>query len=219
MVAMTALGISGTARAETYVPMGTLEASCTQDGVEVELDGQPWFTCPGTQKKDVSAGPHAVVGDRVDYLPVREKPFVPENGVAHVDISVVALDRPVVVEHRFPRWLPWSVGCGGIVLGAVGVLLVINAADRMNEYDQAVASQCAVTGCDLATMDQLGLTDIRESAELRNALGIVSMFAGAAVLVTGVVLYVTNKPVRQVPSVAIAPGGGGGMTATAGWRF
>src|SRR5690606_37398674 len=38
--------------------IGNVEASCDQDGVQVLLDGKPWFQCPGTQKLRVMAGEH-----------------------------------------------------------------------------------------------------------------------------------------------------------------
>jgi len=48
--------------------IGTIEATCSQPNVRIQLDGKPWFQCPGTQKTRVLAGEHALVGDRDGYI-------------------------------------------------------------------------------------------------------------------------------------------------------
>lgn len=219
VVAISVLAASVTVRAETYVPLGTLEVSCAQPGVTIEIDGQPWFACPGTQQKMLSSGPHSVVADREGHLPHRQNAFVPENGVERIDIRpLLPIDRPVVVEHRFPRWLPWTVGGAGLGIGIVGALVGVLAVDEMNSYDQAVASECGVGGCDFSDPQYQHLIDRRDKAETLDVTAKVMVVGGVAVLATGIVLLVMNKPVRQVPTVGVTATAGGG-TAQLGWRF
>jgi hypothetical protein len=138
---------------------------------------------------------------------------------------VAADDAPAAqsftYERRFPTWVPWTVaGAGAVTLG-IGVLLQLNANDLMHQYDQDVASMCAVTGCDFGNPQpgspEERLVELRDRAESRNKLSIVTLGVGAVTLATGVVLLALNGPRRR--PIVNANVGANGATATVGWSF
>lgn len=216
-LALGSLVVASPAAAETYEPAGRIEVTCTQPGVRVLLDGIPWFACPGSQSRVASPGEHEVHGEGTGYLPATQRLLVSENGAARTDVQLRPLDRPIVVEHRFPTWLPWTLIGTGATGSLAGVLVRRHGNQLMDDYERQVAMQCAVTGCTAEQLETLGLTDLRERAESRKTLGSAVALGGLAVIATGIVLQLVNRPVRQV-NVAVLPAAGG-ATAHASWQF
>lgn len=135
--------------------------------------------------------------------------------------KMVETNEQLVISYRWPRWIPWSVFGGGLGVAGIGLLVEWAAISDANEYDQAVASTCAVNGCNLTnpqTPEEKALNDLRDRAETRNTIATVVLVAGAATLVTGVVLLVLNKPIARKVTVDVVPAPGG-ASASVGWRF
>jgi hypothetical protein len=133
--------------------------------------------------------------------------------------TALAANEKIVTSWRWPRWIQWSVFLGGVGVTAFGGLLKFDASSQMDNYDQAVASQCAVNGCNLANPQtdlEKNLVAQRENAESRRTFAHITLLAGGATLVTGIILMVLNHPVAKVVQVVPAQGGG---TATVGWQF
>lgn len=129
------------------------------------------------------------------------------------------------VEYRWPRWIPWTVFGAGLAGGVFGVLLQIDARDRMTDYDRSVAAACSVNGCNFQNPmteqeRQLvaELNEQRESAERRNTISVVTLAGAGAALVTGVVLVVLNRPTLRAVKVDVTPVQGG-ATGALGWQF
>jgi hypothetical protein len=140
-------------------------------------------------------------------------------------VELVPTNERLVITYRWPRWVPWTVLGSAVAVGGLGVLVQFSAEDMMNQYDQRVASSCAVNGCNFedpqtpaeqALVDDLNAT--RESAERRDRIGFVMILGASAALVTGVVLVVLNRPQRHVLKMDLVPAPGG-ATATVGWHF
>lgn len=135
--------------------------------------------------------------------------------------KMVETNEQLVISYRWPRWIPWSVFGGGLGIAGIGLLVEWVAINDANNYDQAVASMCAVNGCNLTnpqTPEERALNDLRERAETRNTVAAVVLVAGAATIVTGVVLLVLNKPIARKVTVDVVPAPGG-ASASVGWRF
>lgn len=158
-----------------------------------------------------------------------EAPMPPEPATATTttteDVVLVPTNERLVITYRWPRWVPWTVVGGAVALGGLGMLVNFSANSMMNEYDQRVASECAVNGCNLddpqtpaehAVADDLN--SLRESAERRDRIGLVMIVGAGAAVITGVVLVVLNRPQRHVLKLDLVPAQGG-ATATVGWRF
>jgi hypothetical protein len=140
-------------------------------------------------------------------------------------VEMVPTNERLVITYRWPRWVPWAVFGGGVAAGALGLVFEFNAASMMNEYDQRVASSCAVNGCNLdnpqtPAEQELAdsLNDQRDTAERRQKIGFATLLVGGATVVTGIVLLVMNRPEAHVLKVDLVPTQGG-AAASASWRF
>jgi hypothetical protein len=140
-------------------------------------------------------------------------------------VQLVPANERLVITYRWPRWIPWTVLGGGAALAGIGLAFNFSGSSRMNDYDQRIASSCAVNGCNLSNPQTPAeqafaaeLNDLRESAETRQTIGLVTLLAAGAGLVTGVVLVVLNRPEAHTLKVDLVPQQGG-ATATVGWHF
>lgn len=206
--------------------IGEIEVSCKQDGAKLTFDGQSFIDkCPGTEKRRVAPGQHSVVATKEGFL-TKEMPVIVIGGKQQsVNVELVPLDKAAKVVHRWPTWIPWVVFGGGLAVAGFGVLVELDARDRMNEYDQRVASSCAVNGCNDAMLTELGLKDARQSAETRDKIAISVISVGAVGAAIGGVLLFMNRgktvyedPVKQ-PMVNVSPtkDGGGIVTISGGF--
>ena len=200
--------------------VGYVETTCDQAGANVLLDGKPWFTCPGTQKLRVMAGEHALVGEREGYLTSSQRLFVGGGATVREKLQLVALEDAVILEYRYPRWVPYTVTAGGVAIGLAGLATWISGRNAMDAFERDFATVCD-RGCpkDLSdTPEQQELRSDRDDAERRGTIGVSLMIGGGAVLVGGAVMVILNRPTRRLPKVEVAPTAGG-MAASTTWRF
>lgn len=209
-----------------------LEVTCSQAGVKITLDATELLTCPGKGKRRVEPGPHSVVAKKDGFLTKEVRAVVVGGTSETVDIKLIPLEKAAKVVHRWPTWIPWVVFGGSIGVASFGALIQFDASDRMNRYDQRVASACAVRGCQLEnpmTQEErdlaASLNEDREGAERRNkiAIGVISVGAVGA-LVGGVLLFmnrgqtVYEEPLKAGATVNVTPTSDGGMVSLTG-RF
>jgi tetratricopeptide (TPR) repeat protein len=212
--------------------IGDLEVSCSLEGAKLTLDGQPFMTCPGTQKRRVAPGTHGIVAAKDGFL-TKEVQIIVVGGKAEaVEIDLVPLDKAAKVVHRWPTWIPWVVFGSGLAVSGVGALIQFDAVDRMNRYDQRVQRECVVTGCNVSnpSEDEAALANelngLRESAEFRNKLAIGVITVGAAGAMVGTVMLYMNRgrtvyeePSKATgPTVRFSPSSDGGIVTLSG-RF
>ncbi len=199
--------------------VGYVEATCDQGTANVLLDGKPWFSCPGTQKMRVMAGEHALVGESQGYLTSSQRVFVGGGATVTEKIKLVPLEEAVILEYRYPRWLPYTVTATGAVIGLAGLATWISGRNTMDVFEGDFAQQC-MQGCpkDLEGMMYDSLRRTRDSAEFRGTLGISLMVGGGALVVGGAVMVILNRPTRRLPKVEVAPTSGG-MAASTTWSF
>jgi hypothetical protein len=138
---------------------------------------------------------------------------------------LVETNKRIEITYRWKRWIPWAVLGGGAGVIGIGSLLQWSATSLTNEYDQAVASMCAVNGCNLTdpqTPDEQRvadyLNDMRERAERRNKIALVTVAVGAGVVITGIVMVLMNRPVSRTMKSDLVPVQGG-AAATLTWQF
>lgn len=132
-------------------------------------------------------------------------------------------EQTVKLERRFPGWLPWTLIGVGIAGTVVGGMLQFDAKNQMNNFDQRVASACAITGCELTnpqgpneTQLAADLNDQYDRAKQRNKIAVGMLSVSVAALVTGIILGILNEP--RAVTVDARPTQGG-ATAAVGWTF
>ena len=200
--------------------VGTIAASCDRAGGAVTLDGKPWFVCPGTQTRRVLAGVHSLVAEGTGLMTVSRRVVVSGGATATETIALVPLDAMVQVEYPSPRWLPWTVTGGGAAIALGGLAFWLAGNDQIDQfyddYRMLCPDSCSKNLDANATERQLAAQ--RDSAYLKNHVGIAMMSVGGAALVGGVVWTIVNRPRRVAPTVEVAPTSGG-LSARVGWRF
>ncbi len=199
--------------------VGVIDASCDQAGAQVQLDGKPWFQCPGSQKQRVLAGEHVLVGEKPDFLTYSRRVVVTGNATATDRIQLVPLDDVVRYEYPAPKWLPWTTAGAGGAIAFGGLAFWFAGQSQMDQFEADFARVCP-TGCSLA--DQPQLARDHDSARLKGTIAVTMMASGGVLAIGGLVWgRFINKPRRivpNVPSVEVQPTAGG-ATATLAWRF
>lgn len=199
--------------------VGFIEASCDQPGARLLLDGKPWFDCVGTKKQRVLAGEHAITGEKKDFLTQSEKVVVSGGETESRKIKLVPLDSAVVLRYPHRRWVSWTMTGVGVAVGLGGLGTWFAGKNQMDQFEADFSVQCQ-NGCEPGLTDpsHRSLAAQRDSAELKDKVGVGMMAVGGAVAVTGIVLTILNRPERVLPNVEVQPKSGGAVT-TVGWRF
>jgi hypothetical protein len=197
--------------------VGYIEASCTQPGAHVSLDGKPWFQCPGTQKQRVLSGEHVVGGDQPGFVASSQHLFATGGAVTTARVALVSLDSAVVLHYPVQRWVPWSVGAAGAAVALAGLAVWLDGKDMLDNFNSNFATTCA-SGCPSNLAGQPYLESERSGAKLRGEIGVSMIAAGGAAAAAGVTWAIINKPHRELPAIEAAPTRGG-ATASVGWRF
>ncbi len=204
-----------------------VEIACDEHGAKVSLDGVPLMNCPGKEKRRVAPGQHNVVAIKDGYLTKQMQIVVVGGKVESVDVTMIPLSSAAKIVHRWPGWIPWVVFGGGAAVAGIGGIIKWDASQRMVDYDKRVAKSCAIVGCTSEMLESEGLTDLKQSAEMRDKVGISVLAVGATATVAGVVLLVMNRGQtvydnsveKRGPGgtvVDVIPRHGGGMVTMSG---
>lgn len=188
--------------------IGNVEAACQQDGVQVLLDGKPWFACPGSKKLRVLAGEHVVVGEKKDFATESRRLVVAGGATASAKLELRSFDSVVKYEYPSPRWLPWTVTGTGVAIALGGLGFWFAGRNQMDKFEADFAMACP-TGCQADLSDQPLLADARDSAQLKGKIAVSMMVAGGAITIGGVVWAIMNRPKRVMPQMEVTPTNGG----------
>jgi hypothetical protein len=180
--------------------VATLQVSCTQDGVSITVDGQPFLSCPGQKSIRVKPGPHQVVGKKPGFLPVTEDLVAAGGQASPVAIKLQTFDEVAITVRRWDRWKPWAVVGGGAVVGGVGVLLELQARSSRDEYAELLADNCSEEPCEA----DFGRS-IFNRARLEHGIALSAMIVGGAAVVTGVAGVIFNRPRQELPEQSDRP--------------
>jgi len=184
-----------------------LEVTCGQQDVKVSFDGAPLLQCPGSKSVRTTAGSHAVVGTGPTLLTQTFDVALSPGKSQRIEVKLRSLDSATRTRTRWAAWKPWAVVGGGVALGGVGVLFEVLARGSRDAYNERLASAECQAGC---AADDSVLVDAESRMKLQDRVAIGALLAGSAVIVTGVVLIVLNRPYSYVPdqSIRITPTAG-----------
>lgn len=196
-----------------------LEATCTEPGALVTLDGKYLFTGPGTAQQFVRPGEHQLAATK----PGLRTAFTTFAGVAG---KWVAYDLRPSPEMAQPHWRYWKhVLVGGAVLAGAGALPYLSARTDLRDYDKLVIKHCP-HGC---TSDELGMySDVRamqDRAAAKQGVAFSMFAAGGAAVLTGVLGLIIDQPrvgrdsTRAIPVVPIVAATPGGATVSLDWTY
>jgi len=195
-----------------------VEATCTEAGAVVTLDGKYLFTAPGSARQYMLPGSHQLTAGKPGFRAAEVTFDAAAGKPVHYDLQPL----PELAQRRWRYW-KHLVGAGGAVVGA-GALTYLAAHSAFADYDDAVTAACKETmGC---TVDQVRsmpqLRARKDRAETEQTVA-VSLFAvGGAAVVAGVLGLIVDQPRlrpepgRAVPVVTAVPGG---ATIALGWTY
>jgi tetratricopeptide (TPR) repeat protein len=166
--------------------LAQIEVSCDVPGAEVSLDGEPWFTAPGWQRRVMRAGQHVLVARARGHFPITEAVSLIPGKRARVALRMTA--DVVHEDRRWRAWQPWSVTGAGVAVSIAGGLLWREARQEYAEYETAVAACNQRTSCAQVP------NRLRDTGQRNDALGTAALLTGGAVLVTGLAGVLMNQP-------------------------
>jgi hypothetical protein len=197
--------------------VGVIEASCDQQDVHLQLDGKPWFACPGKQQQKVLAGEHVLLAEGKELMARSQRLVVKGGATTTQDVRLVSIESAVQMKYRYRRWVPYTVTAVGVAVAGGGLATWLAGRSQMDQFTADFTTNCPA-GCQMDLSDKPFLRDERDSAQLKGDIGVGMMAAGGAIAVTGILLTNANKAQRVLPSVEAAPTQGG-ATARIGWSF
>jgi tetratricopeptide (TPR) repeat protein len=166
--------------------LAQIEVHCADAGAGVLLDGMPWFTAPGPQRKMLRPGQHVIIARKAGYFPVTEVVTLIPGKQTRVEVRL-SVDE-IRVERRWRPRTPWMVVGGGAVTSVLGGLLLRQA---MNDY---AAFGKALTACEgQLSCDRVSIRR-RDSGKWKDAVGTGVLIAGSAAVVVGLAGVLLNQP-------------------------
>jgi hypothetical protein len=166
--------------------LAQIEVACDVPGAEVSLDGEPWFTAPGRQRRMIGAGQHVLVARKRGYFPVAEPVSLIPGKQTRVVLRMTA--DVVHVKRRWQPWQPWTVVGAGIAMSLTGGLFLWQA---RTDY---AAIQHEFNACE----EELSCSSIStrrlHRAEWKERIGTGALIAGGSALAAGLAGMVLNLP-------------------------
>lgn len=199
--------------------IATLTVQCDAPGAAVTLDGAQLFVGPGEATVKLLPGPHQLVASKDGYF-AATRSVVLIGGTSTVEaLALVELSAGrTVYARRFRRWVPWVVVAASAAAGATGLGLDRRAQSSYDRYDDLIAQHCDPMCPEAEAERYAAFYDQGHNLETG---AVVSYSLGGALLVTGVVMAIINRPrVVRVEAPTIQPTASpAGAGATATWTF
>lgn len=194
-----------------------IEVSCDLPGTKILLDGKPWFIAPSAKKVRVTSGEHVVVAERKGYLTVSRQLVLAGGSTMTEKLTLIPLEKALIVEYPSPRWLPWTVTgvSAAVALGGLGMWL--KGKSDLDDFERDYARECP-DGCETGLDMHRALAEAQDSALFTGNAGVTMMIVGGVATVTGLAWSLVNTPMRRLPKVEVAPTRSG-AAATARWSF
>ena len=167
--------------------LAQIEVSCDVPGAEVSLDGEPWFTAPGRQRRMIGAGQHVLIARKPGYFAVTEPVSLIPGKQTRVVLRMTA--DVVHIERRWQPWQPWAVAGTGVAMSLAGGVLLWQASSDYGDFRKAL-TECRPDpdpGCDPISLRP------RSSGVWKEYLGTGTLIAGGAVLATGLAGVLLNQ--------------------------
>lgn len=165
--------------------LAQIEVHCADAGAEVLLDGVPWFTAPGPQRKMIRPGQHVIIARKAGYFSVTEVATLLPGKQTRVEVHL-SVDE-IRTARRWQQRTPWMVVAGGLTTSLVGGLFIRQAMSDYADFEETI-SACEPPFCRQVSIRR------REGGAWRDAVGAGMLVAGGAAAVVGLVGVLINQP-------------------------
>lgn len=188
-------------RAKSYLSlleqqMATVKISCDEPGAIVRVNGAQLLTCPGRVELKVKIGDNLFSASKPGFERTDISRMLKPKEVVDLPLKLFHAEDLVVYKRKFSAWVPWaSMATGAAVVGG-GVLLGVASQNAYQKFDQNVAGSGCPTGS-LQCAPVLDQGDVKSQGDTLRTLSFVSYGVGGALVATGIVLLVVNKPVEE----------------------
>ena len=192
---------------------------CAEPGTVVSLDGASLFTGPGETDRFLMPGRHQIVATKVGYLTVAETLELQPARLTKYDVHLIALKSAAKLTQRWATWKPWTVVAVGAGVAGLGGISHAVANHDFNTYDSNIEMRCP-HGCNAAMATQLtDLDSIKHHGYIAQDIAFSLYGVGAAIVITGVIGLVLNRPHTFVDAVPSITPTSGGATLSVGWSL
>jgi len=180
--------------------LGRIRIEARDSAVSVRLDGKPIQAFTSGVSLRVEPGEHTVVAEQKGFPPVVQavKVVARQEQVITIvfkvpEVKRVFVDRVVAGTQRTVALGLGSLGAAGLVAGAVAGIVA-------KARDSAADSHCLSNGpCDARGVE------LGTSAQTSATVSTIAFAAGAGLLATGVVLFVTSPSARRPAPRGLGP--------------
>ncbi len=179
--------------------IATFDVSCSEPGARVSLDGQDLLVCPDRRTRHLLAGKHQLVARKLGFLSVTQDFNAAGGSTESMQVRMVRLADAARTERPSAAWKPWALAGGGAALAGVGGLLQLLAESDIDRYDAKLEEDCAAEGMCAPGEVSDSASRLKSRAELENRIAIGAMATGGAVVVSGLVWALFNRPRTILP--------------------
>lgn len=174
--------------------LAAVTVRCDEVGAQITINGQPWFTGPGTQRRIVRPGAYVVEATKRGYVTVTRSITLRRGEWSLIEPRLVRNQDAVLVERRWSRTPPWLVTGTGLVASATGAWLYMLSSRHFAEVRNQTDEGCMPedTSC-----ESVPARALYERAQVERTTGIGVLAAGGSTLVVALVMHYLNRPHRS----------------------
>jgi hypothetical protein len=165
------------------------------------------ITCPGSKMFRVQPGKHVLAASQKGFLAINRTELLIGGDNPAIDIKLLSIEAATVTTTRWATWKPWTVAASGTVLLGAALIAEVDTRNTQKLYSDALRASCGKALCTDADV-RAGSTasGLNDSWRFKRTVAVTLAAAGGAVLVTGVVMLVLNRPHASIHEKASLAG-------------
>jgi hypothetical protein len=139
--------------------VGHIEATCTEPGMQVLLDGEPWLSCPAKASRRVLIGRHALLGQKQGATPIARQLTISAGMRAVETIELVrnGETRSSDPGSSRPLWRnPWLWGGAALLTAGIATSYRVYASRDQDRLDELTATSASHEFADVEAVLERG---------------------------------------------------------------
>lgn len=170
--------------------LAAVTVRCDEPGAEVMINGQPWLTGPGTQRRIVRPGAYVVETTKPGHVSVTRSLTLRRGEWSLIEPRLVRDEDAILVERRWSRATPWLVTGAGLVASATGAWLYTMSSEHFAEVQEQVGEGCMPNDPSCNSVPARALYD---RAQVERSIGIGALAVGSGALAAALVMHYLNR--------------------------